>query len=194
MEIINEIRKKYLEDFNKTKNKNSFDKLVLSYIPNIENIITKYEDKGLEHDELLSIAIEAVIHCITKLNYKNMFVLSSLINHYINWYISIEIKNINLKNISYEQYAAYHKNGEEDAKSDKEIENIINKLTVQDLLSILTEKQKEIIILKYGLYDNESHENIRVAELLGITRQAVEDCEKRSFEKIKKKRFKKTGF
>lgn len=191
MKIINEKRQKYLENYNKTKNKDSFDKLILSYIPNAENIIAKYEGKGLEHDEMLSIAIEAIIHCITKLNYKNMFTLSSLINRYINTYIKFELERIDCKSISYEQYASCHKNGEENSKTDRFDKNIIDKMTVEDFLSVLTERQKRIIILKYGLHDNEEHENVKLAERLGITRQAVEDFEKKSIERIKRKRLTK---
>ena len=64
--IILEERKKYYLDYKLNGSQDALNKLILTFIPVIENIIKKYDDNILEHDEMLSIGVEETIITINK--------------------------------------------------------------------------------------------------------------------------------
>ena len=50
----------------------------------------------------------------------------------------------------------------------------------------LTEQERQVIDLRYGLTDNKSHRQREVAKALGISRSYVSRIEKRALEKLRK--------
>lgn len=73
---------------------------------------------------------------------------------------------------------------------DDMVEQIDRKILADRLLdyvqNILTERERQIIVLRYGLYQVEPHAQREVASLLGISRSYVSRIEKGAIEKLKK--------
>lgn len=55
-----------------------------------------------------------------------------------------------------------------------------------DKLDILDEREKEIIIMRYGLFNTDEMTQIEIAKKLGISRSYVSRIEKKALEKLKK--------
>ena len=72
-------------------------------------------------------------------------------------------------------------------------DNIEEKIIQEDQLtemrelleSILNEREKEILELRYGLYDNKIHKLKEVGDILNITRERVRQIEKKAITKLK---------
>lgn len=73
----------------------------------------------------------------------------------------------------------------DDSFEDLVIEKIDSDV-VESLLYVLDERQKEVIINRYGFYDNEILTYRVIAEKLGVTYQRVMNIEKQALEKLRK--------
>lgn len=69
---------------------------------------------------------------------------------------------------------------------EKEIMCIFLKKEMMNLINELDEKSKNLILYRYGFIDGICHSFVEIAKQKGISRQAVEQKEKRVFEKCKK--------
>ena len=169
--ILKERTQYYLE-YKSSNNKKVLEKLILTFIPVVENIIKKYVSQGLEHDEMLSIGVEEVINAINEFEIDaDVAKIGVYINQRINARLQSELNKA--KFISYEEYFKNKKNGEEGYFDDSLIENVIDLVGLQEVFSILNEHQKRIIILRYGLFNNSQLTNEAIGKVLGISRQAV---------------------
>jgi len=184
--IILEERTKYYLDYKLNNDKKTLEKLISTFIPVIENIIKKYENQGLEHDEMLSIGVEEVINTINQFDVNdNVRTMGIYINQHINFRLQSELKHENF--LSYESYFKTKKNGEEGYYEDFMIENVINSIGIQEVFNILNDHQKRIMILRYGLFNNSELTNEAIGNLLGISRQAVHIQEQEAIKKLQRK-------
>jgi RNA polymerase sporulation-specific sigma factor len=100
----------------------------------------------------------------------------------------------NSKNVSLDESIGFDKEGNEitildilktptpDFALDLHKENNIKDL--KKYLDVLTEREKEIIIYRYGLYDNDEITQKELAKKLNISRSYVSRIEKRALTKI----------
>ena len=59
---------------------------------------------------------------------------------------------------------------------------------IRKVLKTLSEREAEVIRLRWGLDDNEKHTLEKAGDKIGITREGVRQVEKRAIEKLKRKR------
>ena len=114
-------------------------------------------------------------------------------------YFRTNKKNIN--NVSLNDSIGYDKDGNEinlidvikDNNKDylEEINNKDNLKLLNNLLNILNKREKEIIIKRYGLYDEREQTQIEISKSLGISRSYVSRIEKKALSKIYKELKKK---
>ena len=57
---------------------------------------------------------------------------------------------------------------------------------VRDLLEKLTERERQVISMRYGLGDESTHTLEEIGEILGVTRERVRQIEARAMEKLRK--------
>jgi RNA polymerase sporulation-specific sigma factor len=190
-ELLKEKRKELLIDYKLHDNKEALKELTLTFLDNIEKLAIKYENQGLEHDEIVSIAIETTIRLINKFDYnKDIFNLTSYINIVSSKNIESQLKKINNQNIvSYEQYMNQHKNGEDNTFYDNIFE-LDNKNEMHDLLEEqlkrITKKQADVIRIRYGLIDHDEKTFEEVGKILGFTSSDVQQKEKCALTKLRK--------
>lgn len=165
----------------------------------VAHIVKKYDTKDNNVDDLISIGTIGLIKGIDSFkNDKNTRLTTycaKCIQNEILMYFRNNKKHIN--DVSLNDSIGYDKDGNEInlidvIKSDEEdiLTKLHNKDSVETLieyLNVLNKREKEIIIKRYGLFNNEELTQKEISEELGISRSYVSRIEKRALLKIYKK-------
>lgn len=165
----------------------------------VAHIVKKYDTKDNIVDDLISIGTIGLIKGIDSFkNDKNTRLTTycaKCIQNEILMYFRNNKKHIN--DVSLNDSIGYDKDGNEInlidvIKSDEEdiLTKLHNKDSVETLikyLNVLNKREKEIIIKRYGLFNNEELTQKEISEELGISRSYVSRIEKRALLKIYKK-------
>jgi RNA polymerase primary sigma factor len=75
---------------------------------------------------------------------------------------------------------------EASASPDTEIENLMNRERVANLLEVMTEREKRVLDMRYGLGDSKPRTLAEVAKLLGVSRERVRQIEESALLKLRK--------
>lgn len=165
----------------------------------VAHIVKKYDTKDNIVDDLISIGTIGLIKGIDSFkNDKNTRLTTycaKCIQNEILMYFRNNKKHIN--DVSLNDSIGYDKDGNEInlidvIKSDEEdiLTKLHNKDSVETLikyLNVLNKREKEIIIKRYGLFNNDELTQKEISEELGISRSYVSRIEKRALLKIYKK-------
>ena len=172
------------------------NKLIEHNLRLVAHIVKKYESKNVDSDDLISIGTIGLIKGIDTYNKEKSAKLTTYaarcVENEILMYFRSNKKNNNV--ISLNDSIGFDKDGNEinliDVIQDKnqEVEEMLhNKDNIENLkiyLKDLTVREKEIIIKRYGLYNQKSQTQKRIAKELGISRSYVSRIEKRALTKI----------
>ena len=158
-------------------NKDARNKLIEHNLRLVAHIVKKYESKEYDTDDLISIGTIGLVKGID--SYKpskntriTTYVARCIENEILMHYRSNK-KHIN--NISLNDSIGIDKDGNEI--------NLIDLLKGEDM-TVLNKREKEIIIKRYGLYNNLESTQKEIAKKLGISRSYVSRIEKRAITKI----------
>ncbi|MDD4795535.1 MAG: RNA polymerase sporulation sigma factor SigK [Bacilli bacterium] len=177
-------------------NKDSRNKLIEHNLRLVAHIVKKYESKEYDTDDLISIGTIGLVKGVdsykpTKNTRITTYVARCIENEILMHYRSNK-KHIN--NISLNDSIGIDKDGNEinlidllKGEDPDLIESINQKDNINLLhkyLSILTPREKEIVIKRYGLYNNPESTQKEIAKDLGISRSYVSRIEKRAITKI----------
>lgn len=69
---------------------------------------------------------------------------------------------------------------------DSEIEHLLDKERVDNLLEIMSEREREILDMRFGLADKRPHTLAEVAKKLGVSRERIRQIEETALRKIRK--------
>ncbi|MFA4989288.1 MAG: sigma-70 family RNA polymerase sigma factor [Candidatus Omnitrophota bacterium] len=69
---------------------------------------------------------------------------------------------------------------------DSKIEHLLDKERVANLLEIMTEREREILDMRFGLADKKTHTLAEVAKKLGVSRERIRQIEEIALKKIRK--------
>ena len=157
----------------------------------------KFDSTGYDLEDLVSIGslglIKGIMTYKVDKNIKLATYASRCITNEILMYIR---KNKNRKGeVSFEDALNYDSEGnelhledimgtEEDVVHD-EIENKMAKRQLLECLSDLTDRDKEIMTMRYGLYNTREYTQKEVAELLGISQSYISRIEKKVIKKLR---------
>ena len=183
----------------KSGDKDARAKLIEHNLRLVAHIVKKYDTKDSMTDDLISIGTIGLIKGIDSFkndkNIKLTTYVAKCIQNEILMFFRNNKKRIN--DISLNDSIGYDKDGNEInlidvIKSDDEdiIDTLHNKDSIETLikyLSILNEREKEIIIKRYGLFNNDELTQKEISEKLNISRSYVSRIEKRALLKIYKK-------
>lgn len=175
---------------------NSRNTLIEHNLRLVAHIVKKFERIDNNADDLISIGTIGLIKGIDSFkpdkNNRLTTYVARCIENEILMYFRSNKKNIN--NVSLNDSIGYDKDGNEInlidvIKSDNEdmlslIHNNDNREYVNKILGILNEREREIIIKRYGLFDTDELTQKEIASSLNISRSYVSRIEKRAISKL----------
>lgn len=176
--------------------KQARNKLIEHNLRLVAHIVKKYENKDTHQDDLISIGTIGLIKGIDSFkpnkNIKITTYAAKCIENEILMYFRSNKKHNN--NVSLNDSIGYDKEGNEINLIDViplEENNILDDLNTKDninalnsYLNILNEREKEIIIKRYGLNNKNTKTQKEIADELNISRSYVSRIEKRALGKI----------
>ena len=74
-----------------------------------------------------------------------------------------------------------------EATPEEAMDVLVRKEEVKELLEALTDRESQVIRLRFGLEDGRSHTLEEIGEMMGVTRERVRQIEARAMEKLRKK-------
>lgn len=162
----------------------------------VAHIVKKYGEKGDAVDDLISIGTIGLIKGIDSFSKKNGAKLTTYCARCIDNEILMHYRNNkkNNKNVSLDEYIGFDKEGNEITIIDiiktpnpDFIENITTKddiIKLKAYLDVLTDRERTIIIKRYGLDGNKEITQKNIAKELNISRSYVSRIEKRALTKL----------
>ena len=157
----------------------------------------KYENTGIDLEDLVSIGTIGLIKCINTYKMGKNIKLATYASRCIDNEILMFLrKNKKRKTeISFEDSLSYDAEGNElhledvlgteDDVVTKELENKIEKKLLIEEIEKLNERDKKIMILRYGLFGNEEITQKDVADMLGISQSYISRIEKKVIKRLK---------
>ncbi len=200
--LSKEEEEKYIDLLLK-KDKHARDVLIERNLRLVAHIAKKYENSNVDNDDLISIGTIGLIKGIDSYSLKHNTKITTYcarcIENEILMYFRANKKN-NL-NISLDEPIGYDKEGNDitildvlkTPKTDY-IEQMHIKDNIELLkkyLKLLTPREKEIIIKRYGLNNEDEQTQKQIAKSLNISRSYVSRIEKRAITKILRQFIKK---
>lgn len=186
-----ELIKKMIEN-----NRDARDKLIEHNLRLVAHIVKKYENKTNDIDDLISIGTIGLIKGIDSFSNKQGTKLTTYAARCIENEILMHYRNEkkNSKNISINENIGYDKDGNEitfidilktpnpDYINDISIKDNIKKL--YKCLNLLSQREKEIIIKRYGLFNQNEKTQMEISKEYNISRSYVSRIEKRALTKM----------
>lgn len=193
--LSKEDEEKYIE-LAKTGDKEARNKLIEHNLRLVAHIVKKYDTKKEDADDLISIGTIGLIKGIDSYSYKHGTRITTYCARCIENEILMYYRNNkkNSKNISINESIGFDKDGNEITfldilKTPKpdfalDLHNKDNISLLKDYFNVLTNQEKEIIIKRYGLNNQDEITQKEIAKELGISRSYVSRIEKRALTKL----------
>ena len=162
----------------------------------VAHIVKKYDHRKDDVDDLISIGTIGLIKGVDSYSYKHgtrltTYAAKCIENEILMYYRGDKKHN---KNISLNESIGFDKDGNEITFLDilktptpdyaSDIQKKDNIEDMKQYFNVLTEREKEIIIRRYGLNNQEEETQKDIAKSLGISRSYVSRIEKRALSKI----------
>ena len=176
--------------------KDARNKLIEHNLRLVAHIVKKYDNAKEDVDDLISIGTIGLIKGIDSFSGSKNTKLNTYVARCIENEILMHFRNNKKRNkdVSINESVGFDKEGNEitildilktpapDFALDIHKENNITDL--KKYLDVLTNREKEIIIDRYGLFDNDEITQKEIAKKLNISRSYVSRIEKRALTKI----------
>ena len=187
---------KYLIEAQKGSDK-AKEKLIEHNLRLVVFIAKKYESTGYDIEDLVSIGSIGLIKGINTYKIDKNIKLATYASRCIaNEILMYVRKNKNRKGeISFEDALNFDAEGNElhledilgtdDNVVPNEIINKFDKLKLKEEINNLDERDKEIMIMRYGLFNTKEYTQKEVADLLGISQSYISRIEKKVINKLK---------
>ena len=171
------------------------NKLIEHNLRLVAHIVKKYDNK-IETDDLISIGTIGLIKGIDSYSYKHGTRITTYCARCIENEILMNYRNNkkNNKNVSINEAIGFDKDGNEitlldilktpDPDFAMNIHTKNNIKLLKKYFNILNEREKEIIIKRYGLNNQDEITQKEIAKSLGISRSYVSRIEKRALTKL----------
>ena len=176
--------------------KNARNKLIEHNLRLVAHIVKKFDYKNVDQDDLISIGTIGLIKGVDSFSKSHGTKITTYCARCIENEILMYFRsnNKNSKNISLNESVGFDKDGNDitildilKAPKPDFIDEIDKKDNIQLLLTylnILSPREKEIIIRRYGLYNHIEQTQKVIAKELKISRSYVSRIEKRALTKI----------
>ncbi|MCM1371329.1 MAG: RNA polymerase sporulation sigma factor SigK [Clostridium sp.] len=157
----------------------------------------KYENTGIDLEDLVSIGTIGLIKGVNTYKLDKNIKLATYASRCIDNEILMFLRKNKKRRgeVSFEDSLSYDSEGNElhledilGTESDivtKEIESVSDRKIFYEEINKLNSRDKKIMILRYGLYNNEEMTQKDVASLLGISQSYISRIEKKVIRKLK---------
>lgn len=176
--------------------KEARNKLIEHNLRLVAHIVKKYEHSSNDSDDLISIGTIGLIKGIDSFSKKNGTRITTYcarcIENEILMYFRSDKKNN--KNISLNEMIGFDKEGNEitfldilktpDPEFDMSLHQKDNIKNLKKYFNVLSEREKEIMVQRYGLNNTKEVTQKEIAKSLGISRSYVSRIEKRALTKL----------
>lgn len=180
----------------KNGDSNARAKLIEHNLRLVAHIVKKYDNNTDNNDDLISIGTIGLIKGIDSYSKSHNTRITTYIAKCVENEIRMYFRNSKKhnKNVSINESIGFDKEGNEitildilktdnpDFISDIHTKNNISLL--KQYFNILNDREKEIIIKRYGLNDSDEYTQKEIAKTLGISRSYVSRIEKRALTKM----------
>ncbi len=185
-----------LIELNKFGDKDARNKLIEHNLRLVAHIVKKYDSKNEFNDDLISIGTIGLIKGVDSYSKKHNTRLTTYAARCIENEILMFYRNNkkHSKNISINEPVGFDKEGNEITILDilktpkpdyiKDINTRNNILLLKEYFKVLTKREKEIIIKRYGLNEEEEITQKEIAKEIGISRSYISRIEKRALTKM----------
>lgn len=175
---------------------NARNKLVEHNLRLVAHIIKKYESKYVSNDDLISIGTIGLIKGVDTYSLEKGVKITTYCAKCIENEILMYFRSNNKysKDISVNEVVGYDKDGGEISIIDiikasspdflDSIELKENISLVNKYLNVLSEREKEVLVRRYGLFNRPSETQRVISKKMGISRSYVSRIEKKALEKI----------
>ncbi len=186
--------KNYLEQM-KTGNEEARNKLIEHNLRLVAHVVRKYETSGEDMEDLISIGTIGLIKAIKTYNEDRGVRLATYAARCIENEVLMHLRNIKKlkKEVSLYDPIGYDKEGNEISlidvlTTDNEIvefvEAKLQEEKIRGKIDILTRRERQVIEMRYGLFDGLKETQREIAKKLGISRSYVSRIEKRALKKL----------
>ena len=179
--------------------KEARSKLIEHNLRLVAHIVKKYENSTYDPDDLISLGTIGLVKAIDSYKINKKVKLTTYAARCIENEILMHLRSNkkHLNNVSLNDSIGYDKDGNEINLIDVikvESSDIANDLNTKDNIELLykyinelSKREKEIIIRRYGLFNNKEMTQKEIAKEMKISRSYVSRIEKRAVSKILKK-------
>lgn len=191
--------KRCLIAWQETEDKDAITLLIVSNGGLVNFFAKKYLGKGLTFEELQSAGNMGLFNAINKFNYNERAIegFSSYISIAIDNQMKMELRRYKKHShvLSFDQPIGQNKNGDEmtiedlvGTDSEQLIEDVISEIKsdiVREALQCLTSREKQIILLRYGLDEIHKKTQDEVAEIFGCSKSTIAKQEQKALIKMR---------
>ncbi len=179
-------------------NKQAKEKLIEHNLRLVVYIAKKFENTGMNVEDLFSIGAIGLIKAVQTYNFDKKIKLATYASRCIENEILMQLRKTNkLKNeVSLDEPLNADSDGNEllledilyiDGESvSKEMDKSAEKQILWNIINKLNEREREIMILRFGLLGKEEKTQKEVADLMGISQSYISRIEKKILGKMKK--------
>ena len=173
------------------------DKLIEHNLRLVVFLAKKYENTGVDLEDLVSIGTIGLMKGVKTFSSDKNIKLATYASRCIDNEILMFLrKNKKVKGeVSFEESLSFDADGNELHLEDvlgteadvvtKPLEDDLNKKLMMEEIDRLNERDREIIIMRYGLFNTEEKTQKEVADILGISQSYISRIEKKVIKRLK---------
>lgn len=193
--LSEEDEKKYILEM-KNGSEEARGKLIMHNLRLVAHIVKKFDSKNKDNDDLISIGTIGLIKGIDSYDYDQKVKITTYAARCIQNEILMNFRQNKKKNldVSLDDYVGFDKDGNEirliDVLKDENTDFVDtintkdNIKRIENYLSLLGKREKDIIIKRYGLYNTKEQTQKEIAKEMKISRSYVSRIEKRALTKM----------
>ena len=177
--------------------KGAKEKLITSNIPFVAYCAKSYRGKGLSDEDLISEGTIGLIEAVNRFDYTKGFRLLTYSKFWIHRYLNLAVQNHISKNYRLVSLdATYNSDGDESTflsnladtenlSIEEECENNLQTERLWSAINGLKPEEREVVILHYGLNNQEEHSFSEIGAIKGKTRSRMQQIEQKAFSHLR---------
>lgn len=186
---------KFYLDLLKTGSEEARNKLIEHNLRLVAHVVRKYETSGEDMDDLISIGTIGLIKAIKTFKDDKGVRLATYASRCVENEVLMYLRNIKKtkQEVSLYDPIGYDKEGNEISLIDilttdneiiETIEVKIQEEKIRNNMGVLTKRERQVIEMRYGLFNGLKETQREIAKKLGISRSYVSRIEKKALKKL----------